>query len=87
MAVSIRLKRVGRKNAPYYRVVVVDSRKPRDGKCIEQLGIYQPLSAPANVKIDEERALEWLRRGAVPSKTVKDLLSQKGILSKHAAKP
>jgi small subunit ribosomal protein S16 len=82
MAMTIRLKRVGKKGMPYYRVVVVDSRKPRDGKCVDTLGIYHPLERPAKVRVDEQKAIFWLRRGARPSDTVKSLLSRQGILAK-----
>lgn len=70
MSVKIRLKRVGSKNHPVYRIVVADSRSPRDGKCIEELGTYQPMVAGDNVKLDAERADYWLKRGAQPSDTV-----------------
>lgn len=70
MSVKIRLKRVGAKNHPVYRIVVADSRSPRDGKCIEELGTYQPMVAGDNVKLDAERADYWLKRGAQPSDTV-----------------
>jgi small subunit ribosomal protein S16 len=85
MAATIRLKRVGKKGMPYYRVVVVDSRKPRDGTCIDTLGIYQPLGQPAVVKVDEQKAIEWLNRGARPSATVRNILSRQGILAKVAS--
>lgn len=70
MSVKIRLKRVGSKNHPVYRIVVADSRSPRDGKCIEELGTYQPMVAGDNVKLDADRADYWLKRGAQPSDTV-----------------
>jgi len=85
MAVTIRLKRVGKKKMPYYRVVVVDSRKPRDGKCVDTLGIYQPLDQPAVAKVDEKKTVEWLRRGARPTATVRSILSRQGILAKLAS--
>lgn len=87
MAVKIRLKRMGAKKAPFYRVVVADSRSPRDGRFIEQIGYYNPLTEPAQVKIDEEKALKWLANGAQPSDTVRSLFRREGILKKvHEAK-
>jgi small subunit ribosomal protein S16 len=82
MAVKIRLKRMGAKKNPFYRVVVADSRSPRDGKFIESLGHYDSTKQPAIVKIDEERAIDWLKKGAQPTDTVKDLFSKAGILQK-----
>ena len=82
MAVKIRLKRMGAKKAPFYRVVVADSRSPRDGRFIEILGTYNPLVTPAEVKIDEESALKWLKNGAIPTDTVKNLFSKAGIMEK-----
>jgi len=82
MAVRIRLKRMGSKKNPFYRIVVADSRSPRDGRQIETIGYYNPLTEPAQVKIDEELALKWLRTGAQPSDTVRNLLSKQGILEK-----
>ncbi len=82
MAVKIRLKRMGAKKAPFYRLVVADSRAPRDGRSIEEIGYYNPLTEPATVKIDEEKALLWLSRGAQPSDTVRGLLRKQGILDK-----
>ncbi len=89
MAVSIRLTRVGRKKAPAYRVVVADSRKARDGRFIEILGHYQPLTNPVDAKVDEARALKWLKDGAKPSDTVRSIFRQLGILKKfhEARKP
>lgn len=87
MAVKIRLKRIGAKKAPFYRVVVADSRSPRDGKFIEEIGTYNPVTQPAEVKIDEESVLKWLHNGAQPSDTVRNLLSKQGIMEKfHNAK-
>ena len=80
MAVKIRLKRMGAKKAPFYRIVVADSRSPRDGKFIEQLGTYNPLTTPAEIKIDKEKTLERLATGAQPTDTVKNLLSKVGIM-------
>ncbi|HHY18780.1 MAG TPA: 30S ribosomal protein S16 [Firmicutes bacterium] len=85
MSVKIRLRRMGKKKQPYYRLVVADSRSPRDGRFIDIIGSYNPLTQPAEVKIDEEKALEWLSKGAQPSQTAKRLLSQAGIIAKHAA--
>ncbi|MGM9986545.1 MAG: 30S ribosomal protein S16 [Bacillaceae bacterium] len=87
MAVKIRLKRMGAKKSPFYRVVVADSRSPRDGRFIEEIGTYNPVAQPAEVKIDEEAALKWLQNGAKPSDTVRNLFSKQGILEKfHNAK-
>ncbi|AEH48613.1 30S ribosomal protein S16 [Parageobacillus thermoglucosidasius] len=82
MAVRIRLKRMGAKKKPFYRIVVADSRSPRDGRFIETIGTYNPLTEPAEIKIDEELALKWLQNGAKPSDTVRNLLSKQGILEK-----
>lgn len=83
MAVKMRLKRMGAKKAPFYRIVVADSRSPRDGKFIELVGTYNPLLTPAEIKINEELALEWLKKGAIPTDTVKNLLSEAGIMKKY----
>lgn len=80
MAVKIRLRRMGAKKAPFYRVVVADSRSPRDGKFIEEIGYYNPISEPAEIKIDAEKAKKWLSNGAQPSDTVKSLLKKSGII-------
>ena len=82
MAVRIRLQRHGRKKRPFYRLVAADARAQRDGAFLERLGHYNPLTDPADVVIDEEKALKWLRRGAQPSDTAKRLLSKSGILLK-----
>jgi len=82
MAVKMRLKRMGAKKAPFYRVVVADSRSPRDGKFIETIGTYNPLVTPAEVKLNEELALNWLNKGAIPTDTVKNILSKAGIMKK-----
>lgn len=82
MAVKIRLKRMGAKKTPFYRIVVADSRSPRDGRNIETIGTYNPLTDPASIKIDEELALKWLRNGAKPSDTVRSLFSKAGIMEK-----
>lgn len=82
MAVKLRLKRMGKKRQPIYKVVAADVRAPRDGKFIEAIGLYNPKTEPTTVEIDEERALYWLGVGAQPTQTVKHLLSRKGILLK-----
>ncbi|MBU0905594.1 MAG: 30S ribosomal protein S16 [Planococcaceae bacterium] len=87
MAVKIRLKRMGAKKSPFYRIVVADARAPRDGRQIETVGTYNPLTSPAEVKINEELALKWLSTGAKPSDTVRNLFSEQGIMEKfHNAK-
>jgi len=83
MAVKIRLKRLGAKRSPFYRIVVADSRSPRDGRIIEEVGTYNPVADPALVNIDEERALKWLQDGAKPSDTVRNLFSKQGIMEKY----
>ena len=80
MAVKIRLKRIGAKKAPFYRVIVADSRDPRDGKFVEEIGYYNPLTEPAEIKIDAEKADKWLKSGAQPTDTVKALLKKSGIV-------
>lgn len=85
MATKIRLKRMGAKKRPFYRVVVADSRTPRDGRFIEEIGYYDPATEPATIKIDEEKALKWLTDGAKPSDTAKSLLKKQGIMAKFAA--
>lgn len=80
----IRLRRVGKKKQPQYRVVVADSRAPRDGAFVETIGHYNPLTDPATVRIDEEKARLWLSRGAQPSERVQRLLASQGILEKTA---
>lgn len=82
MAVRIRLQRLGRKKRPFYRLVAADARAQRDGVFLERLGHYNPITEPADVVIDEEKALKWLRRGAQPTDTAKRLLSQQGIWKK-----
>lgn len=87
MAVKLRLKRMGKKQSPYYRVVAADSRSPRDGAFIEVVGTYNPVMNPAEVKIDEELAMKWLKNGAQPTDTVRNLLKQTGVLKKfHESK-
>jgi small subunit ribosomal protein S16 len=80
MAVKLRLKRMGAKKDPFYRIVAADARFPRDGRFIESLGYYNPTSKPAEIEVDVELALKWLRTGAQPSDTVRNLLSQAGVL-------
>ena len=80
MAVKIRLKRMGAKKAPFYRVVVADSRSPRDGKIIENLGYYNPITNPSDIKIDTEKAIKWLNNGAIPTDTVRNILSKTGVM-------
>ena len=79
MAVKIRLRRLGAKRAPFYRVVVADSRYPRDGRFIEEIGYYDPTKDPADVKIDAEKANQWIKNGAQPTETVARLLKEAGI--------
>ncbi|CRK80512.1 30S ribosomal protein S16 [Neobacillus massiliamazoniensis] len=87
MAVKIRLKRMGAKKTPFYRIVVADSRSPRDGRYIEIVGTYNPVAQPALLDINEELALKWLQDGAKPSDTVRNLFSSQGIMEKfHNAK-
>ncbi|MFK7695864.1 30S ribosomal protein S16 [Paenibacillus sp. HJGM_3] len=87
MAVRIRLKRMGAHKAPFYRVVVSDSRSPRDGRFIEEIGTYNPVATPAVVSLDEEKALKWLQNGAQASDTVRNLFSKAGIMTKfHESK-
>ncbi len=80
MAVKIRLKRMGAHKKPFYRVVVADSRSPRDGKFIEEIGYYNPLTNPADIKIDGEKAKKWISNGAQPTETVKSLFRRSGIV-------
>lgn len=82
MAVKLRLKRMGAKKKPFYRVVAADARAPRDGKFIELVGTYNPIVEPAEIQINEEIALKWLRNGAEPTDTVRDLLKKQGIMEK-----
>ena len=87
MAVKIRLKRMGSKRNPFYRIVVADARAPRDGRIIEQIGTYNPVQEPKQLEINEELALKWLSDGAQPSDTVRNLLSTQGIMQKfHESK-
>lgn len=80
MAVKIRLRRLGAKKAPFYRVVVADSRYPRDGRFIEEIGYYDPTKNPADVKIDADKAKQWIANGAQPTDTVRDLLKKNGVI-------
>ncbi|MGL5979018.1 MAG: 30S ribosomal protein S16 [Erysipelotrichaceae bacterium] len=82
MAVKLRLKRMGSKKSPFYRIVAADSRSPRDGRIIESIGYYNPTKNPAEVKIDAELAVKWLKDGAQPSDTVRTLLSKDGIMKR-----
>ena len=79
MAVKIRLRRMGAKKSPFYRIVVADSRYPRDGRFIEEIGYYNPLAEPAEIKVDAEKAQKWITNGAQPTDTVKDLLKRAGM--------
>ena len=78
--VKIRLRRMGAKKAPYYRIVVADARSPRDGRCIEEIGTYNPLTEPATVNVDVEKAQNWIKNGAQPTDTVRTLLKNAGVL-------
>ena len=78
--VKIRLRRMGANKAPFYRVVVADSRSPRDGRCIEEIGTYNPLTEPATINIDVEKAQTWIKNGAQPTDTVRGLLKNAGVL-------
>ncbi|MDO8685915.1 MAG: 30S ribosomal protein S16 [Clostridiales bacterium] len=80
MAVKIRLKRIGAKKDPYYRIVVADSRYPRDGRFIEEIGTYYPLTDPSKVEVDGEKALAWIKKGAQPTDTVRALLKKQGVI-------
>ncbi|WP_268913047.1 30S ribosomal protein S16 [Lentilactobacillus sp. SPB1-3] len=87
MSVKIRLKRMGSKKRPFYRIVVADSRSPRDGRFIENVGTYNPLVEPSKVTLEEDSILNWLNNGAQPSDTVRNILSDAGIMKKyHEAK-
>ncbi len=83
MAVKLRLKRMGAKKRPFYRIVAADSRSPRDGKFIEIVGTYNPIMEPSEIKINSEVALKWLNQGAIPTDTVRDLLSKQGIMKAY----
>lgn len=83
MAVKLRLKRMGAKQRPFYRIVAADSRSPRDGKFIEVVGTYQPIYKDNNINVDEEKALKWLNNGAQPTDTVKNILTKAGVWAKY----
>ncbi len=85
MATRIRLRRVGRKGQSYYRIVVADSRSPRDGRFVAQLGDYNPRTNPATLKVDKDLALAWMAKGAMPTDTVRSLLLKAGVLGKRTA--
>jgi small subunit ribosomal protein S16 len=85
MAVKIRLRRMGAKKTPFYRVVVADSRYPRDGRFIEEIGTYNPIAQPAEIKVDLEKATQWIANGAQPTDTVKELLKKAGLGAKAEA--
>ena len=78
--VKIRLRRMGAKKAPYYRIIVADSRSPRDGRCIEEIGTYDPLTEPATIAVDAEKAQQWIKNGAQPTDTVKAHLKKANVL-------
>ena len=78
--VKIRLRRMGAKKAPYYRIIVADSRSPRDGRCIEEIGTYDPLTEPATITVDAEKAQQWIKNGAQPTDTVNALLKKANVL-------
>ena len=78
--VKIRLRRMGAKKAPFYRIVVADARSPRDGRCIEEIGTYNPLTEPATISVDVEKAQTWIKNGAQPTDTVRSLLKKAGVL-------
>ena len=80
MAVKIRLRRMGAKKAPFYRIVVADGRYPRDGRFIEEIGFYDPTKEPTVVKVDAEKAKTWIQNGAQPTDTVRDILKKQGVL-------
>lgn len=84
MAVRIRLRRMGSNKKPFYRVVVADSRSPRNGRFIEMLGTYDPLKKPAAINVDQAKTIDWLKKGATPSDTVKTLLSKVGVMKQFA---
>ena len=83
--VKLRLKRMGAKKVPFYRIVAADSKSPRDGRFVEVVGTYNPVANPTQVSVDEEKVLAWLNKGAQPTDTVKSILSKEGILAKYAA--
>ena len=86
MAVKLRLKRMGSKQKPFYRIVAADSRSPRDGRFIETVGTYDPIKKSDNITVDEEKTLKWLNNGAQPTDTVKSILTQTGVWAKYKNK-
>ena len=78
--VKIRLRRMGAKKAPFYRIIVADSRSPRDGRCIEEIGVYNPLTEPATINVDVEKAQTWIKNGAQPTDTVRGLLKSASVM-------
>lgn len=82
MSVKIRMRRMGAKRKPFYRIVVADSRAPRDGRFIEEVGYYNPVSQPKELKLDEDKIFEWLKKGAQPSDTIRSFLSSAGLMAK-----
>ena len=80
MAVKIRLRRMGAKKSPFYRIIVADSRSSRDGRFIEEVGYYNPMTNPAEIKVDAEKSQKWLENGAQPTETVKSILTKSGII-------
>lgn len=84
MAVKLRLKRMGSKQKPFYRIVAADSRGPRDGKFIELVGTYNPVKGKDAITVDEEKAIKWLTNGAIPTETVRNILSNAGVMAKYA---
>lgn len=83
MSIKIRMRRMGSKRKPFYRIVVADSRMPRDGRFIEEVGYYNPLTNPDEVKLEEDKIFEWLEKGAQPSDTVRSLLSKAGLMTRY----
>ncbi|WP_010623650.1 30S ribosomal protein S16 [Companilactobacillus versmoldensis] len=83
MSVKIRMKRMGSKLRPFYRIVVADSRSPRDGRFIEQVGYYNPISQPEELKLEDDKIMDWLQKGAQPSDTVRNLLKKDGLMQKY----
>ncbi len=84
MAVKLRLKRMGAKQRPFYRIVAADARSPRDGRFIETVGTYNPINAESAITVDEEKAIYWLSKGAIPTDTVRSILGKQGIMKKFA---
>ncbi|MBE6161433.1 MAG: 30S ribosomal protein S16 [Firmicutes bacterium] len=84
MAVKLRLKRMGAKQKPFYRIVAADSRTKRDGKFLDNVGTYNPIKNPAEITVNEEKALYWLSQGAIPTDTVRNILSKNGVMKKFA---